>query len=246
MRLEERKKSILGMVIEEYINEGEPISSKFLAKKYQPNLSPATIRLDLQKLTEEGYLYQPHTSAGRVPTNKGYRFFINELMKPLPLKLQEEGLLKNFAEKMKDDLENNISLVNRKLIRILSEISRELVMVGFPEQDEVYYEGISNLFQKPEFQEVGQLKGIFETMENFRNHLADFFEEGFDGSKIKVFVGKENPFCDNDDFSMIVSRFEFSFWHSEVEPEVFAILGPKRMRYNKNISLFSFLSNLEI
>lgn len=245
MRKEDRKKEILGMVIEEYINKGEPVSSKFLAEKFHPKLSSATIRAELQELVEEGYLYQPHTSAGRLPTDKGYRLFINELMKPLPLKLQEEDLIKNFLEDIKSNLKKNISLANRRLIKILSEISNELVMVGFPEQDEFYYEGIPYLLQKPEFREVRQLQGIFEIIERFKSHLADFVEEESDDSKIKVFVGRENPFCDYGDYSMIISRLEFPFLLSETESEIFAILGPRRMKYNRNISLFNFISNLE-
>ncbi len=76
----ERQGEILNRIVKEYITLAEPVSSQLLEKKHKFGLSPATIRNEMQKLTDDGYLLQPHTSAGRVPTDKGYRFFVDKLL----------------------------------------------------------------------------------------------------------------------------------------------------------------------
>lgn len=232
------------MVVEEYINEGEPISSKFLVAKYNFKLSPATIRFELQRLTEDGYLYQPHTSAGRVPTDKGYRFFIDELMKPFSLELCDSGLIKSIFEKAESDMEADV--FNKELIKIMAQISKDLVMAGSLNDNEVYYDGVLNLFQKPEFRETRQIQGIFEMVESFKNNLEEFWGdiENLVGDA-RVFIGKENPFYKAEDYSIIISKVEFSKEKSKEESGILAILGPKRMRYNKNISLLNFISGFE-
>src|SRR3989344_4263875 len=80
MLITDRQKDILDKIIQEYIDSAEPVPSQSLEKKYDLGLSPATIRGEMHKLTEQGFLYQPHTSAGRVPTDKGYRLFVNGLV----------------------------------------------------------------------------------------------------------------------------------------------------------------------
>ena len=85
MELAERKKKILSAVIESYINTGEPIGSKALINETGLEVSSATVRNDLADLTNKGYLVQPHTSAGRIPTLQGYRYYIDNLMKITPV-----------------------------------------------------------------------------------------------------------------------------------------------------------------
>ncbi len=79
MTITERQEKILNKVLQEYIKSAQPVSSQLLEKKYDFGISPATIRIEMQKLTDKGFLYQPHTSAGRVPTDKGYRLFVDKL-----------------------------------------------------------------------------------------------------------------------------------------------------------------------
>jgi len=232
------------MAVEEYIDNGEPISSKFLVGKYNFGLSPATIRFELQKLTEDGYLYQPHTSAGRIPTDKGYRFFIDELMAPLSLGFGEENLIKSIFEKEWDDFE--MSLFNKELAKNMVEISNDLVVIGSPEDNNIYYDGVLNLFQKPELKEAKQIREGFEIIENFKNNLENVFDKFGDSlNDIRVFIGRENPFYGAENYSVIVSRIEFPCRKikkkSKDKSEILAILGPKRMRYNKNISLLEFI-----
>jgi transcriptional regulator of heat shock response len=261
MDLSERGKTILRVAIGEYIKEAQPIGSNFLVKNYNLGLSSATIRAELQKLTEDGYLLQPHTSAGRVPTDKGYRFFINELMEPKSLANKESVKIKSFLKEKKGELESDIPSFNKNLAKIMSEISGDLVVTAGPSEESFFYEGVLNLFQKPEFQEVERIRGMFKMIENFRSRMDRCFDESDDFvDSPRVFIGKENPFYDGEDYSIIVSRCDLPLLPGEEndgqkaggtskrkkkKSEVVAILGPKRMEYNRNISLLDFISKLD-
>ena len=92
MELTDRKRQILKIVVEEYVAAAEPVGSKAIAQRMPGKISSATIRNELADLTEMGYLEQPHTSAGRVPSAKGYRLYVNELMERRSLSREEEQL----------------------------------------------------------------------------------------------------------------------------------------------------------
>jgi len=80
METTQRQTEILNRLIQEYIDSARPVSSQLLEKKYDFSICPAMIRIEMQKLTDQGFICQPHTSAGRVPTDKGYRFFVDNLL----------------------------------------------------------------------------------------------------------------------------------------------------------------------
>ena len=113
MEISERKKKILAAVVDEYIVTAEPVGSKALAEKAGLGCSSATIRNELAELVNMGYLEQPHTSAGRVPTALGYRMYVNELMQKQKLSLEETEELNSRLEKRLSELDNTISDVSR-------------------------------------------------------------------------------------------------------------------------------------
>ena len=101
MDLNERKLRILQAIISDFIQTGEPVGSRTLSKKYELGVSPATIRNEMSDLEDMGFLTHPHTSAGRVPSDKAYRLYVNEIMKKKELTLQEKN---TFAEKLHADI----------------------------------------------------------------------------------------------------------------------------------------------
>ncbi len=111
--LSERKKNILKAVIEEYISSGEPIGSKFLASLDGISLSPATLRNEMAELTEMGYLVQPHTSAGRVPSEQGYRFYVDTLMQSYDLTASEMTSLQEMLRDKEEQLDKIIDSAGR-------------------------------------------------------------------------------------------------------------------------------------
>ena len=200
MELTERQKDILGKVIFEYIDRAQPISSSWLEDRYDMALSSATIRAELSCLAEEGYLEQPHTSSGRVPTDRGYRFFV------------DESLEKNALEEKDTESESDFS---------------DLVLAYH--RNILWKEGWEHLLQEPEFTRT-------ELLGNFTKFLLDVernIERVLEGNRLQVYIGRENPFSRIVDFSMIVCECDFA----KGQNGFVAIVGPKRMRYHKNIRL---------
>ena len=132
MGLALRKEKILSAVIESYIRSGEPIGSKALLEETDLNVSSATIRNELKALDDEGYLHQPHTSAGRVPTKKGYRYYIDNLMKPgiLPERLRE-----NMERNIRSTGGNPESILTRTA-SVLSQLTKAAAAATTPSSDE--------------------------------------------------------------------------------------------------------------
>ena len=126
--LTERESKVLGLVVRSFIETAGPIGSKFLVTKYQVGLSSASIRNTMSNLEDLGYLGHPHTSAGRVPTDLGYRQFVDNLMQPLPLTPKEESLLRDQLDQM--PLEPNTIL--RECSRLLGKLSNLLGVVLSP------------------------------------------------------------------------------------------------------------------
>ena len=120
-----RQQKILEAIIREYVDTAQPVSSGGLVKKYKFRTSPATIRAEMKKLEEESYLYQPHTSAGRVPTDKGYRFFINALMKRKELTSREQEILRKSLLRKKED-----GHLMPKVAGLLADMSSNLAISG--------------------------------------------------------------------------------------------------------------------
>ena len=127
MNLEERKLEVLRAVIEDYIATEEPVGSKALAERHHLGVSPATIRNDMALLEEEGYIAQPHTSAGRVPTDKGYRLFVDKLAALKPLSTAERRAIASFLEGAID-----LDDVLHRTVRLLAQLTRQVAVVQYP------------------------------------------------------------------------------------------------------------------
>ena len=132
--LDERKKRILQAVIDDYINTGEPVGSRTIAKKYIFGISSATIRNDMSDLEEMGYLEQPHTSAGRVPSDKGYRYYVDELMKVTRLSPQEV----EFIRSQLDVKFNEINEYMENIAKIISNLTNYTAVISTPNVKKSY------------------------------------------------------------------------------------------------------------
>ena len=130
-----RQEKILNYLIKEYIDRAEPISSELLKKRCDLDVSPATIRNDLQELTQEGYIMQPHTSAGRIPTEKGYRFFIQITFSGRVEKLPD--FILREIENAKYKIENELKLA-QELAKTLEDLSSALDFSHRIEEDSLF------------------------------------------------------------------------------------------------------------
>ncbi|MFD0541627.1 heat-inducible transcriptional repressor HrcA [Actinomadura luteofluorescens] len=125
--LDDRKLAVLRAIVEDYVSTNEPVGSKALADRHNLGVSPATIRNDMAVLEEQGYIAQPHTSAGRVPTDKGYRLFVDRLSTIKPLSIAERRAIETFLSGAYD-----LDDVVGRTVRLLAQLTRQVAVVQYP------------------------------------------------------------------------------------------------------------------
>lgn len=237
--LTKRQEKILTVLVQEYIDKAEPVSSKLLCKKGGLKFSPATIRNELQKLTDSGFISQPHTSAGRVPTSKGYRFFVDKLMEG-----HENVLSKipaSILNEMKGEPSDDLRFLE-SFTKAVAVLSSSLVFTYLDDKDILWKDGWKEVFQNPEFQKPDTMAGFMGAVEGLEKNIREFITDFDDSEDIRVYIGKEEPALKSPEFSLIVSRTRFP----DKENGVLALLGPKRMEYERNIGLMqSLIKSLE-
>ncbi|HEY2167157.1 MAG TPA: heat-inducible transcriptional repressor HrcA [Jatrophihabitantaceae bacterium] len=127
MSVEERKLEVLRAIVEDFISTNEPVGSKSLADRHNLGVSPATIRNDMAALEDEGLIAQPHTSAGRVPTDAGYRLFVDRLTEVKPLSAAERRAIRTFLDEAVD-----LDDVLHRAVRTLAQLTRNVAVVQYP------------------------------------------------------------------------------------------------------------------
>lgn len=233
--LSDRQKRILEIVVKEYTRSAEPLGSEELLKLYNFDVSPATIRSEMAELTRLGYLYQPHVSAGRVPTDKGYRFFVNDLMKSRTLPPGEQRMLQE--EMLKLRAQN--ARLTKTAAKLLAALSQNLAISGLVEEEEYFQSGIRSLLSNPEFSDVDEICKVAEVLDYLDENVDRLMAQIKEG-QVQTLIGKENPVIKSDDCAMVVSRYRMP----DGNTGILAIIGPKRMRYAKNISLIEYMTRL--
>jgi transcriptional regulator of heat shock response len=226
-----RQKQLLSAIVELYTKTAVPVGSQVLLENYDFGVSSATLRNDMVALEEEGYLYQPHVSAGRIPTDAGYRMYVEEMMGDEDLSREDQRRLQKELLMMKA---KNTRL-SRSTAKLLSALSGNLAVSGMVGKDELYDFGMREMIEKPEFQEIDELCRLVETLDTLDEKLDGIMLELKDG-ETHIFIGNENPITGIDNCSMIVAPYETNEGRG-----MLAIIGPKRMDYAKNKSLIEYM-----
>ncbi len=230
-----RQKQVLSAIVELYTKTALPVGSQALLEHFEFPVSSATLRNDMVALEEEGYLYQPHTSAGRIPTDQGYRLYVEEMMGDEDLSREDQRKLQKELLVMKAKQ----TRMGRSTAKLLSALSGNLAVSGIIGRDELYDFGMKELIEKPEFQEIDELCRLVETLDSLDEKLDDVMVKLKSG-ETRIFIGDENPISGIDNCSMIVAPYE----NKEGERGMLAIIGPKRMEYAKNKSLIEYMKKL--
>lgn len=238
IEITKRQKFILDKIIKGYIQQAVPISSQVLERKYDIGISSASIRLELHRLTDLGYLEQPHISAGRVPTEKGYRLFVNEILNlnRKELVFPGEEICEKFSllEKEAADLFRFSS----EITKLLADFSSNLAL-SFLEKEMVFFkEGWAKVLKEPEFEYLDCTQKFMKMLQKLEENIEQFLD-GKRGEEINVFIGKESKIPWAENFSLILSQAKFP----KRRKGLLAILGPKRMDYSRNISLINAFVN---
>ena len=224
--MNDRKRALLSQIIKEYIKSASPIGSKLLQGKSKLGVSSATIRNEMSELENEGYIAQPHTSAGRIPTEKGYKFFLENYIKEGKLSSREQRYLSDLLKEIESE---KVEYQIKEMAKMLAEISQNAVVVGFSE-DHLYYTGLSNLFSQPEFKDPDLVYEITHAIDHLEQVMLDFFDEI---EETIVQIGSDNPF--GGQCGAVLSP-----WQIKRKSGIIGIIGPIRMDYEKNLGLVRF------
>lgn len=219
----ERQKAILHSIVEQYAEVASPVGSNLLAKVF--GVSSATIRAEMAELERLGYIEQPHTSAGRVPTDKGYRFYVNyisESQEPLLPSARSERALS--ARTTSGGLPERVI---RNTVDTLVELTHNLGLATIGNQ--LYMSGLSNLFGQPEFIHPSQVQEVARLLDN----LEPWLREAAPNEALSVYIGAENPIGRNSGCSLIISKFRSPF----SDRSFIGVLGPTRQSYRDVMSL---------
>lgn len=229
MELNERQQSILRAILAEHIKTALPVGSTILVEKYGMDLSPASIRNEMAELEESGYLAQPHTSAGRVPTIRAYRYYLEHFLKDCDVpKKSQDAIKKAFHSDGEPEARY------KSMAKVIADLCSNTVIVGFARRD-VYYTGLSNLFHQPEFAEHMTILNLSAVVDHLDDVISAIFDEIHD--EPKVLLGRENPF--GEETGVLLAKF-----HTRSHEHLFGMLGPVRMPYDHHLAVLRYAKSL--
>lgn len=226
--ISERKKIILSTIIKEYFKNAQPVSSGMLVEKCKLGVSPATIRNDMVELENEGYIVQPHTSAGRVPTELAYELELLEI---------------NHSKEKKNLRDSEIMLLNnlfsheeagaKQTAKAIAELANCAVFWAFHKND-LYYTGLANLFAQPEFKQTEIVYDVSVVID----HMEDIIDELFDDLDYgeQIMIGSKNPF--GNFLSTVLVKYK-----KDNHSGIFGLVGPTRMDYSHNLALVNYIKS---
>ncbi len=217
----ERQKALLKAIIESYIATAEPVGSKFLVDEGGFGVSGATLRNEMRELEELGYLTHPHTSAGRIPTEAGYRVYVQELMTP-------ETPNKKAQTSLHEVLGNETGVERAKqLAKFVSAYTGAAVIMAHNPHS-LYYTGLSNLFAQPELMHQAEALNMSTMFDQCEERITLLY--GLVKNPVHTFVGRENP------LGVVCGTVA-----CRIGPGLMAVVGPMRMNYAKIIGLSTYL-----
>ena len=239
MDIRTRKNEVLRIAIEGYITTVSPVSSSWIAQKSDLDLSSATIRNILAELEQEGYLTHPHTSAGRIPTQNGYRYYVDHFINDI--QLLEEEKIRIKAEYAEQSIELEKLLVTTS--KILAEMTHYTSIISVDGWDnKLFCGGTSFIVGYRDYQDIqediARIKSILAALDE-KERLLEVINRR-QAKKIDILIGREIDGLDINDCSLVVSQYA----SRQGTSGRIAILGPIRMNYNRAVSALDYLSNL--
>lgn len=221
----DRQAKILSAIVEQYAEVAAPVGSVLLANLF--GVSSATIRAEMARLEELGFIEQPHTSAGRIPTDKGYRFYVNQVTE------QVDGPMLPAVNRNARAIDTRIrgageaAQAIKSAVDSLVEITHNLAIATIG--DQLYMSGISNLFSQPEFNDGTAVHEVAKLLDN----LEPWLREAQPNEPLSVYIGQENPIGKASGCTLIVSKFRSPY----SDRSYIGIVGPKRQSYRQVMNL---------
>ena len=219
----DRQEKILAAIVEQYAEVAVPVGSSLLARAF--GVSSATIRSEMAELERLGYIDQPHTSAGRLPTDGGYRYYVNQIAETDKIQKPKDRAERALAARVSGGGLPEQTI--RNVVDTLVELTHNLGLATIGEQ--LYMSGLSNLFGQPEFMHTGQVQEVARLLDN----LEPWLYEAAPNEPLSVYIGHENPIGRSAGCSLIISRFRSPFSDSSY----IGVLGPTRQSYRDVMNL---------
>src|SRR3990170_1695640 len=263
-QLSERQRLILALVIRDYIETAQPVGSQRLVDKFGLDFSSATVRNEMVSLTEAGYLRQPHTSAGREPSEEGYRYFVRQLMGHSDLPSETKRMITHQFYQARQDVDQWMRLaasvlahqsqaaslvtaphpeqVHFKHVELISTLGRQVLMVLVLRGGEVYRDGLTNVLAEPEFAEMDVARRALRVFEE-RSLLEDLLTRTILTSSVggvQVLIGGEGTWEELRQCSMVLARYGAP----GLATGALGVLGPIRMAYGRTISTVRYVAGL--
>ncbi len=232
----DRRTQVLKAIVQHFISTAEPVGSNTIIVSYKFQVSPATIRNEMGSLEKEGLIYQPHTSSGRVPTELGYRKYIEEIADHEAARKKAHLLVTDVWQ------EYQAEKVREKIYDIVNLLARATDNVSFattPGNRRTFFLGLSNILKQPEFQQdPSRASQVVEMLENDDNFINTLNSLGI-MDEPQAFIGQENILPQIQSCSIIVVRYEYEGFQGYL-----GLLGSTRMDYAYNIALLQEILKL--
>jgi len=220
----DRQEYILKMVIDHFIETAEPVGSTFLVEQKGLEVSGATVRNEMRELEILGYLTHRHTSAGRIPTEMGYQYYVAHLM-------EESVIDENLKEVVQNILKTNQIDTHKNLAKIFSSWTGTAAIIGIGKTG-FYYTGLANIFSQPEFQDSAATLNISRLFDQCEVSIPEMMEQ-LEEDIVHLFIGSQNPlgaFC-----GAVAMKINNDPW---------LLIGPMRMNYSKCIASIQYVKEM--
>ncbi|HET6781676.1 MAG TPA: heat-inducible transcriptional repressor HrcA [bacterium] len=233
MALDPRKQEILRAVIVAYIHTAEPVGSESIAQRLHLRVSPATVRIEMAAMEEMGYLSHPHTSAGRIPTDRGYRVYVDAMRPDTDLSARDRARIRR---QFKGTVEEQ-GPVPEGIARTLATVTDYASVVAEPPPQMHVFRQTSNILKQPEFQDARAAQPVLSALE--RDEVVADLLGAVSARQVRITIGSEHRYEDLRGCSLIAAAYRIG----EGAIGALGILGPTRMNYAKVISLVRYLTS---
>ncbi len=227
-----RQAEVLVIIVRNYVDTAEPVGSRFVARHL--GVSSATIRNVMADLEEAGYITQPHTSAGRIPTDRGYRYYIDSLMRVRNI---NESVVRSVKEGYNQAM-RSLEDVLERTSHLISHLTNYVGVALLSKYDKLYLDGTSHIIEQPEFKDFRKLYTLLKSLEDKRN-ILNLLAGDFGDGQLTIHIGKENHYSYMNDCSIVTRGYRIK---GKVSGRL-GVIGPKRMIYERVIPTVEFLAD---
>ncbi len=227
-----RQEQVLAIIVNCYVETAEPVGSRYVSRKL--GLSSATIRNVMADLEDLGLIAQPHTSAGRIPTDKGYRYYIDSLMR---LKRVNDTVISQIRDEYHEAI-RSLEDVMERTSHIIASLTNYVGVTLFPAYDRLCLDGASHIIEQPEFRDIKKLYTIMKFLER-KKELLELMHSDLSDEKLKIHIGKEMKQGYLSECSVVTRGYKVK---GKVSGRI-GVIGPKRMGYERVIPMVEFLAD---